>query len=59
MQRVTRENGCLVVIPGTHKGELLEHGYPEWEGGVNKVTVVLLHSALLCSALLFCKCLPL
>jgi ectoine hydroxylase-related dioxygenase (phytanoyl-CoA dioxygenase family) len=23
MQRVTRENGCLVVIPGTHKGELL------------------------------------
>lgn len=26
MQRVTRENGCLVVIPGTHKGELLVSG---------------------------------
>jgi len=36
MQTVNRENGCLVVIPGTHKGELLEHGYPDWEGGVNK-----------------------
>ncbi len=23
MQTVNRENGCLVVIPGTHKGELL------------------------------------
>ncbi|XP_004345745.1 phytanoyl-CoA hydroxylase [Capsaspora owczarzaki ATCC 30864] len=36
MEPVTRANGCLVVLPGTHKGELLEHGYPEWEGGVNK-----------------------
>ena len=31
MQKVSRENGCLVVIPGTHKGELMEHTYPEWE----------------------------
>ncbi|XP_063074136.1 phytanoyl-CoA dioxygenase, peroxisomal-like [Engraulis encrasicolus] len=37
MERVTRQNGCLVVIPGTHKGTLLEHDYPEWEGGVNKM----------------------
>lgn len=36
MEKVTRENGCLVVIPGSHHGEILEHGYPEWEGGVNK-----------------------
>eukprot|EP01137_Pigoraptor_chileana_P030710 Opistho-2@17578 len=36
MEPITRKNGCLVVVPGTHKGELLEHGYPEWEGGVNK-----------------------
>jgi len=36
MEKITRANGCLVVVPGTHKGELLEHGYPEWEGGVNK-----------------------
>jgi phytanoyl-CoA hydroxylase len=31
LEKVTRENGCLVVIPGTHKGELLEHDYPDWE----------------------------
>lgn len=36
LQDITPDNGCLVVIPGTHKGPLLEHGYPEWEGGVNK-----------------------
>jgi len=36
MERVTRENGCLVAIPGSHRGELLEHEYPDWEGGVNK-----------------------
>ena len=23
--------------PGTHHGELLQHDYPEWEGGVNKM----------------------
>lgn len=37
MEPVTRANGCLVVLPGTHKGHLLEHGYPEWEGKVNKM----------------------
>uniref|UniRef100_G3MQG7 phytanoyl-CoA dioxygenase n=1 Tax=Amblyomma maculatum TaxID=34609 RepID=G3MQG7_AMBMU len=37
MEKVTRENGCLVAIPGSHHGELMEHGYPEWEGGVNKM----------------------
>jgi phytanoyl-CoA hydroxylase len=37
MQKIDRNNGCLVVIPGTHKGDLLEHDYPEWEGGVNKL----------------------
>lgn len=37
MQTVNRENGCLVVIPGSHKGELLAHEYPKWEGGVNKM----------------------
>lgn len=37
MQRVNRENGCLVVVPGSHKGELLVHEYPKWEGGVNKM----------------------
>lgn len=31
MERVTRENGCLVAVPGTHKGELLAHDYPDWE----------------------------
>ena len=31
LEPVTRENGCLQVIPGTHKGELLEHENPDWE----------------------------
>jgi phytanoyl-CoA hydroxylase len=37
MEKVHRQNGCLVVLPGTHKGELLPHDYPKWEGGVNKM----------------------
>ena len=36
MERVHRGNGCLTVVPGSHTGELLQHEYPEWEGGVNK-----------------------
>ncbi|PAV86905.1 hypothetical protein WR25_03365 isoform A [Diploscapter pachys] len=36
MERVNRANGCLVVVPGSHKGKLLPHTYPDWEGGVNK-----------------------
>jgi len=31
LDRCTKENGCLVVVPGTHKGELLEHENPDWE----------------------------
>ena len=31
LEPVTRENGCLVVIPESHKGELLKHGNPDWE----------------------------
>ncbi|KAM6895782.1 phytanoyl-CoA dioxygenase, peroxisomal [Xenentodon cancila] len=37
MEKVHRKNGCLVVLPGTHKGTLMEHDYPDWEGGVNKM----------------------
>ncbi|XP_005092292.1 phytanoyl-CoA dioxygenase, peroxisomal [Aplysia californica] len=37
MQKINRENGCLVVVPGSHKGHLLTHEYPKWEGGVNKM----------------------
>ncbi|CAG2174101.1 unnamed protein product, partial [Oppiella nova] len=37
METINRANGCLVAIPGTHKGEHLAHDYPEWEGGVNKM----------------------
>ncbi|KAJ3227182.1 hypothetical protein HK099_003145 [Clydaea vesicula] len=30
------ENGCLFVVPGSHRAdELLSHGYHEWEGKVN------------------------
>ena len=31
MEHVHRGNGCLVVLPGTHTGTLLQHDYPEWE----------------------------
>lgn len=31
MEKINRANGCLVALPGTHKGEHLEHDYPEWE----------------------------
>lgn len=27
----TRESGCLTAVPGSHKGELLDHGNPDWE----------------------------
>jgi len=27
----TRENGCLAVVPGSHRGPLLRHGDPDWE----------------------------
>ncbi|XP_071963549.1 phytanoyl-CoA dioxygenase, peroxisomal-like [Antedon mediterranea] len=37
MEKVDRSNGCLVVVPGSHKGKLKQHGYPQWEGGVNKM----------------------
>jgi len=37
MEHVHRGNGCLVVIPGSHKeGRLRTHKYPDWKGGVNK-----------------------
>lgn len=35
MQKIDRENGCLFVQPGTHKGNLLLHNYPN-DGVVNK-----------------------
>jgi phytanoyl-CoA hydroxylase len=31
LEPCTRENGCLVVLPGTHKGELLPHELPDWD----------------------------
>ncbi|XP_034366494.1 phytanoyl-CoA dioxygenase, peroxisomal isoform X1 [Arvicanthis niloticus] len=37
MENTDRNNGCLVVLPGTHKGPLKPHDYPKWEGGVNKM----------------------
>ena len=38
MEKVDERNGCLVVIPGTHKtAGLLQHDYPDWLGGVNKM----------------------
>ncbi|MDJ0788901.1 MAG: phytanoyl-CoA dioxygenase family protein [Myxococcota bacterium] len=31
LEPVTRENGCLVVVPGSHEGELLPHENMDWE----------------------------
>ena len=31
MEKVNRSNGCLVVLPGTHHGKLLQHVYPDWK----------------------------
>jgi phytanoyl-CoA hydroxylase len=31
LDRITRENGCLVMIPGSHRGETHAHDYPDWE----------------------------
>ncbi|OWK03119.1 PHYH, partial [Cervus elaphus hippelaphus] len=31
MEHIDRNNGCLVVLPGTHKGPLKPHDYPQWE----------------------------
>ncbi len=31
LEACTRENGCLVVVPGSHKGELLPHEDPDWD----------------------------
>merc|ERR1719334_792273 len=37
MEHIDDSNGCLVVQPGSHKRTLLQHDYPEWEKGVNKM----------------------
>jgi len=31
LERCTRENGCLVVVPGSQRGEFLPHENPDWE----------------------------
>lgn len=31
VNRTTRENGCLAIVPGSHSGGLLRHENPEWE----------------------------
>ena len=38
LEHVHRKNGCLVVHPGSHlTNPLLNHEYPQWKGGVNKL----------------------
>ncbi|KXS16117.1 hypothetical protein M427DRAFT_56012 [Gonapodya prolifera JEL478] len=39
---VTKDNGCLVVVPGSHKRGLLEHSIPDWikNAGFHTVTEV-------------------
>jgi phytanoyl-CoA hydroxylase len=31
MEPIRRKNGCLVVVPGSHKGPLLPHGDMDWD----------------------------
>jgi len=31
LEPVTKENGCLVAVRGSHRGELLEHENPDWD----------------------------
>jgi phytanoyl-CoA hydroxylase len=31
LEPVTRANGCLSVLPGSHRGELEPHEYPDWD----------------------------
>lgn len=31
LEPCTRANGCLVVVPGSHRGGLRPHGNPDWE----------------------------
>jgi len=31
LEKITREKGCLVMVPGSHKGETHAHDYPDWE----------------------------
>ncbi|XP_069946621.1 phytanoyl-CoA dioxygenase, peroxisomal isoform X2 [Cherax quadricarinatus] len=37
MEKINNDNGCLFVLPGSHKGVLEQHDYPDWEDGVNKM----------------------
>nr|XP_045596155.1 phytanoyl-CoA dioxygenase, peroxisomal-like isoform X1 [Procambarus clarkii] len=37
METINNDNGCLFVLPGSHKGVLEQHDYPDWEKGVNKM----------------------
>lgn len=37
MERMHKQNGCLSVLPGTHRSELFRHSYPDWKGGVNSM----------------------
>jgi len=37
MEKIDTNNGCLFVVPGSHRGQLEQHDYPEWENGVNKM----------------------
>lgn len=43
MEKVHRQNGCLVVVPGSHKGQLMRHDYPKWEVCTNLHTKSLMN----------------
>jgi ectoine hydroxylase-related dioxygenase (phytanoyl-CoA dioxygenase family) len=49
MERVHRGNGCLSVIPGSHKGVLLPHEYPKWCAPARRVRAPWLIRGHLCA----------
>jgi len=52
MEHVHRQNGYLIVFPGTHKtGVLLQHEYPNWEVST---CVKMISIPLVCTTVLMC-----
>ena len=52
MEHVHRQNGCLVVLPGTHRtGVLLQHEYPDWEV---RIETTLMHNLFEKDLVVFC-----
>ena len=43
MERINSENGCLLVLPESHKGVLQQHDYPNWEVSISISKIVIIN----------------